>query len=69
MEQWNLGSDSSVKIVKVEITRRYDMKSILTYRESGTEEEIKKNISEYLEKVKKILGIEEYKFLSFEIEK
>ena len=61
----DLEEDSSFKIVEVEVTKTYDNKVILTFRDRGAEEEIKKNITEYFERVKNILGIKSYKFLSF----
>lgn len=60
-----LEDDNSLKIVEVEVTKTYDKKAILTFRDRGPEEEIKKNITEYFERVKNILGIKSYKFLSF----
>ena len=62
--QLDLEEDSSFKIVEVEVTKTYDNKVILTFRDRGAEEEIKKN-TEYFERVKNILGIKSYKFLSF----
>lgn len=56
----------STKRVEVEITKTYDGKAILIYRVEGTEEYIKQKLTEYLERVKNILGIKSYKFLSFE---
>lgn len=55
------------KRVEVEITKTYDKKVILVYRLEGTEETIKQKLTEYFERVKNILGIRKYRFLSFEI--
>ncbi|MDU2489651.1 MAG: hypothetical protein E7D27_03520 [Clostridium celatum] len=63
-----LEEDNSLKIVEVEIIKTYDSKAILTFRDRGAEEEIKKNITEYFERVKNILGIKSYKFLTFKNE-
>lgn len=66
--QLALEEDNSLKIVEVEVTKTYDNRVILTFRDRGPEEEIKKNITEYFERVKNILGIKSYKFLSFKNE-
>lgn len=58
--------DTSIKRVEVEITRTYDGKAILIYRLKGTIEEIKQKLTEYFERVKNILGIKKYRFLTFE---
>ena len=60
-----LEEDNSLKIVEVEIIKTYGNKVILTFRDRGAEAEIKKNITVYFERVKNILGIKSYKFLSF----